>query len=348
MTTPRTPGKGSRGLAASADRATIMSGYGLMIARALEQRGVDSRRVMADAGIDESLRNDPLMRLPLSTITRMYRAAVDATGDAYFGLAVANVASPSTLHALGHGLMASSTLADFCSRVQRYFGLVSQSAKVEMEPHADGVHFRSVPLPDVCLETQDAWLGMMFRMMTQLYGGDIGLVAVEFAHAAPAGGDGPYVAFFGAPVRFDGTAATLVLPARAMNVPLQGACPELAQLNDNLAAKYLAKLDRVDVVANVRASIVELLPSGECSKGRVAASLFTSSTTLQQRLADRGTSFHELLNDIRRELACSYLRGSAMSVTEITFLLGFTDVSNFTRAFKRWTGTSPTRFRGEA
>lgn len=58
-----------------------------------------------------------------------------------------------------------------------------------------------------------------------------------------------------------------------------------------------------------------------------------------------GTSFHELLNDVRRELACSYLRQPGVSVTEVAFLLGFTDVSNFTRAFKRWTGASPTRFR---
>lgn len=324
---------------------TIMSGYGLMIAKALEQRGIDSHRVLSAAGIGETLRNDPLMRLPLATVTRMYRAAVEATGDPYFGLAVARIVNPSTMHALGHGLMASSTLADFCKRVQRYFGLVSQSAKVEIEARAEGVHFRSVPLPDVCAETQDAWLGMMYRLMAQLHAGDLVLVAVELAHPAPAGGDAPFVEFFGAPVRFDCRAATLVLPASVMNVPLQGACPELAQLNDNLAASYIAKLNRADVVANVRASIVELLPSGECSKTRVASALCMSPTTLQQRLLERGTSFHELMNEIRRELACSYLRQSRMAVTEITYLLGFTDVSNFTRAFKRWTGTSPTQFR---
>ena len=304
--------------------------------------------MLASAGISEALKNDPLMRLPLAAITQMYRACVEVTGDPYFGLAVARLVGPSTLHALGHGLMASSTLTDFCTRVQRYFGLVSQTARVEIVPRGAEVHFRAVPVADVCAESQDAWLGLIYRMMLQLYASDLGLIAAELAHPMPAAGDAPYVEFFGAPVRFGTSAVTLVLPARVMDVPLQGACPELAQMSDNLAARHLAKLDRADVVANVRARIVELLPGGECSKTRVASSLYMSPTTLQQRLLERGTSFHELLNDIRRELACGYLRQPRMSVTEVTFLLGFTDVSNFTRAFKRWTGTSPTRFREQA
>ena len=96
-----------------------------------------------------------------------------------------------------------------------------------------------------------------------------------------------------------------------------------------------------------RAVLVESQHTGdsvwpECGNARVAAGLGMSTSTLQQRLIDRGTSFHELSNDVRRELACGHLRQPGVSVTEITFLLGFTDVSNFTRAFKRWTGTSPT------
>jgi AraC-like DNA-binding protein len=77
----------------------------------------------------------------------------------------------------------------------------------------------------------------------------------------------------------------------------------------------------------------------------VAASLFMSATTLQAKLAQRGTSFQQLLDDTRKELACSYLRQATRSVTEVTFMLGFADTSNFTRAFKRWTGVSPTEFR---
>jgi len=329
------------------ESTTVIGGYGLCIARALEDRGVDSRRVLAAAGVKELLDNDPMTRLPQATLTRLYQVCVEVTGDPYFGLTVAKFIHASTMHALGFGLLASGTLRDFCTRVQRYFRLVSQNARIEIEARRDEVYFASVPLVPVCAQSQDAWIGVLQRLIRILYRDDFRPLAVEFAHPEPAGGDEPYVAFFGAPARFDCEAVALILAKADMDVPLQGASPELAQFNDNLAVDYIARLDRSDVVANARANIIELLPGGDCSKGRVASALCMSTSTLQQRLTERGTSFHDLLNDIRRELACSYLRQSGVSVTEITFLLGFTDVSNFTRAFKRWTGVSPTKYRAE-
>jgi AraC-like DNA-binding protein len=184
--------------------------------------------------------------------------------------------------------------------------------------------------------------------MRLVYQDDFRPLAVELAHASPGPSDEPYIRFFGAPVRFGCDAVTLILPSTDVVVPLRGACPELAQFHDDLATKRLAEVERGDVVANVRARIVELLPSGRCDKGTIATALSMSGSALQQRLIERRTGFREVLNDIRRELACSHLRQSGVSVTEIAFLLGFNDVSNFTRAFKRWTGTSPTRFREQA
>jgi AraC-like DNA-binding protein len=70
-----------------------------------------------------------------------------------------------------------------------------------------------------------------------------------------------------------------------------------------------------------------------------------SPATMQRKLTQRDTKFQQLLDDTRKELACSYVQQPSRSMTEITFLLGFTDSSNFTRAFKRWTGTSPTSYK---
>jgi AraC-like DNA-binding protein len=324
---------------------TVIAGYGLAIAKALEHHGVDSRPVLAAAGLSESLHNDPLTRVPYTTITRLYDLCVEATRNPHFGLTVAQFMQSSTLHALGYGLLASASLMDFCTRVQRYFRLVSHSARVEIARRGAEVHFRTLPLVAVSPQSQDAWLGRMYLLMCALYRDDFRPLAVELPHAIPQEGDAAYVRFFGAPVRFDRDAATLVLSRADMEVPLHGDCPELAQVNDNLAASYLAKVDRSDTVANVRACIMEALPSGKCTRSRVAVALSMSASRLRQRLVERGTSFRTLLNDVRRELAVGYLRQPGVSVTEITFLLGFTDVSNFTRAFKRWTGTSPTRFR---
>jgi AraC-like DNA-binding protein len=153
------------------------------------------------------------------------------------------------------------------------------------------------------------------------------------------------VAYFGVLPGFEQPETVIAFTATAMDEPLTGASPELAQYNDTITRGYLARLNKADVVGRVRAKIIERLSSGDCNRRKVASDVCVSEETLHHRLAECNTSFHELLNDTRKERALGYLAERALSVTEVTFLLGFSDVSNFTRAFKRWTGTSPTLYR---
>jgi AraC-like DNA-binding protein len=95
----------------------------------------------------------------------------------------------------------------------------------------------------------------------------------------------------------------------------------------------------------VKAKLTEMLPSGRVGARQVAEALHVSVRSLQRKLADKGTSFAQLLEDTRRELARQYVSNSRLSVGEITYLLGFSDPANFTRAFRRWTGQSPSAFR---
>lgn len=324
---------------------STIAGYGLAISRALEYRGIDPGRVFRAADVPLPQDNDPLRRLPLDAVTRLYRACVDVTHDPYFGLTVAKFVHTSNLHALGHALLASSTLLDFCQRLERYFRLVSQVATVELVEVPDGLALRTHSFFEPCAETEDAWLAIVLRFMREIHRRSFKPMRVEFHHTCPDAGPGPYAAYFGAPVSFEHLDSAIVFAKDDLVRRLQGACPEVAQANDQLAASYLLKIERSDIVALVRATIVNELPSGNCSRGGIAETLHLSEATLQSRLSHRGTSFQELLDDTRCELACGYVQRSGMSVTEMAYLLGFSDVSNFTRAFKRWTGKSPSSFR---
>ena len=329
-------------------RPTTIAGYALAIRKALEYRGADPVRVFRAANVSQELSNDPLNRLSIDEVTRLFKACVEVTHDPYFGLVVANFLHASNLHALGHALLASTNLLDFCRRLERYFRLVSQVASIEVVERSSEIALVTHTLYTPCAETEDAWLAIVVRFMREMFERDCKPLYVQFRHERPAAGGGPYEQHFGCPVDFGYADATLVFARADMEAPLPGACPEIAQANDQLAASYLAKIERSDVVAMVRSAIVGLLSTGDCTRMRVASTLHLSEATLQQRLAQRNTSFQALLDDTRRELACNYIQQAAMSVTEITFLLGFTDVSNFTRAFKRWTGKSPTSFRNAA
>lgn len=327
---------------------TTIGSYGMAIARTLEAAGIDSARIFRAIGIDDALSNDPMNRLPSATMTRLYRACVEVTNNPYFGLQVARHIHVSNLHALGYALAASTTLMDFCVRLERYMRLVSQVADVSLVECGDEMHLRFRHLAALSGETEDCFFAFLVMTMRQLYKPAFNPLRVAFRRALPLEGAGPYQSLFRAPVSFSNDDGLLVFAREDLRQTLPGSCPELAQVNDNIAISYMAKLDKNDVVTGVVQKIIEFLPDGECGRDKVAAALFMSPTTLQARLAQRGSNFQQLLDDTRRDMACSYLRQGGRSVTEVTFLLGFADTSNFTRAFKRWIGVSPTEFRSQA
>jgi AraC-like DNA-binding protein len=324
---------------------TTIGGYALAIAKALDHSGVDSVRVLKAAGIPPTLTNDPMSRLPVSTLTRLYRVSAEVTHSPYMGLTVARFIHISNLHALGFALAASANLMEFCLRLERYFKLASQTCEVKVTETDEGLELRCRLLVDVCAETEDAFLGFVVLAMRQLYKSDFNPLRVALSHPMPREGAGPYEALFRAPVAFAQPAPVLVLPKGDLRSALLGSCPELALLNDKLSNSYLARLEKGDIVTRVRQKIIEFLPNGNCTRDAVASALCVSPTTLQFKLAERDTSFHDLMDGTRSELASGYVQQSSLSITEIAFLLGFSDTSNFTRAFKRWQGVSPTLFR---
>ncbi|MFZ6048097.1 AraC family transcriptional regulator [Pseudomonas sp. CR3202] len=331
-----------------AQQPTAIGSYTLAIAKALEASGVDSARIFQVVGIPMDLSNDPMVRLPTTTLTRLYRACVEVTNNPYFGLTVAKFLQLPHLHALGYALAASGTLMDFCRRLERYFRLASQVAKVSLTEVDGKVLLRFEYLVELSGETEDAFSGFVVRTMRLLYKPEFSPLRVELHRPMPREGAEPYEALFRAPVSFSQVDALLVFDKADLLQPLSGSCPELAQASDSIIIGYLARLDKSDVITGVTQKIIEFLPVGDCTRDKVASAMCMSPTTLQLKLSQRGTNFQQLLDDTRKELACSYLRQAARPVTEITFLLGFSDTSNFTRAFKRWTGLSPTDFRQQA
>ena len=121
--------------------------------------------------------------------------------------------------------------------------------------------------------------------------------------------------------------------------------PELARHQDDLANDLISRSDRENIKARVRQVLAQKLISGEPTQDEVAELLRMSSRTLQRKLSSRGATYKDILEDTRRELAFAYLRERHHSVTEIAYLLGYSDPSCFTRAFRRWTNQSPVDWR---
>ena len=153
------------------------------------------------------------------------------------------------------------------------------------------------------------------------------------------------MSYFNCEVKFEAEEYAIDFRADDIDTSFPAANAELALQNDQIVMKMLADTVKGDLVMQVRAKLVEMLPSGECSKDDIAKELFMSVRTLHNKLEKLGKSYQQVLDETREELAGQYMQQQNRSISEIAYLLGFSDCSNFSRAFKRWTGVSPSQFR---
>jgi AraC-like DNA-binding protein len=115
-----------------------------------------------------------------------------------------------------------------------------------------------------------------------------------------------------------------------------------------IADRYLESLEQGKVATEVRKLLIQMLPSGKADQDSIANRLYRSTSTLQRQLTAEGTNYRDILESTRRSLAEHYLREGGYTQAEIAFMIGFSDQSNFARAFKRWTGMSPGQYQKAA
>lgn len=326
---------------------TSMHSWAVVIAQALEHAGVDSQALFSDAGVEYKLAVNPYMRVPTAKMNRLFQLSVEATGNPCFGLEMEEFIHPTTFHALGYSLFASSTLEDYFERLVRFFRIASDNCRHHIieTGHAYKLQLE-VLVPNLSFESQDGWSAALLKFARSMYKPGFNPVKVELRRPEPAEPFAQrYRDYFRCPVQFGSSEWALYFDKQDVIATLPGANHELALINDRVVMDYLARLEKSDLINLVRTHIIKLLSSGNCSKERVAARLNMSPRNLQHKLDLLGTCYQDILDKTREDLAIQYMANRYTSISEITYLLGFSDTSNFARAFKRWTGVSPSEFR---
>ena len=328
-------------VASNEESITVIGGYVGAIVHALEARGIATADILNAAGMSQMPSNDPLIRVPLTSVRQLLASAVELTNDPYFGLYAANFLHASNLHALGYAMTASGTLRELCIRMTRYFRLLSGTSRPDLKIVDDEARLQFLLVAESPPLTDDVFGLFLVRLFSELSDGKIRPIRIEQHRPRPPDDGVRHVRAFGCPVGFGFSHTSLVFDVSALDIPLTGASRELAEQNERIVVGYLAKLDRSDIQARVRAELLREFPSGSVTKESIAKKLCMSPRTLQLKLAKTNTTFHEVVDQTRLSLARGYIDSSAASITEIAYLLGFSDPSNFSRAFKRWTGHSP-------
>jgi len=321
--------------------------YVLAIGQAMRARGLDEVAIFRAAGLERVPSADPLQRIDAATIARVYALAREATGDDCFGLRVAQHMKSTHLHALGPALLASATLRDFLERLVRFFPLISTAIDVHYTRRGEEAVLEATDIArEAPYESDDVFCAYIVRLVADVTDARCAPRRITLRRPRPADGGSTHAEHFRCPIEFGRSGLAIAFDGEALDVPLSGANRELASYADALAARYLAELDRHDVCNRLRLLVLERLESGRIGKDELARELNMSARTLQNRLAAHGTTFNDVVEEIRRGLATRYLTESARSITEIAFLLGFSGTSSFCRAFKRWTGRAPGDYRG--
>jgi AraC-like DNA-binding protein len=316
---------------------------------AARERGVAPRELCRAAALDPAAAEDPDGRIPYAQVVALYEEAARLTGDDAFGLHMSERTSLRVFDLLGYVLMNSPTLGEGLERAARYQSIWNDGAVCEMDA-SEGrarVTYRYLSLDGAtCRQDCEMTLGLVVTFGRAATGVDWSPLEVSFRHAAPAETD-EHRRIFRCPVRFSRPANEVVFDASLLKLPLLGADPALSAVLERQARELLSRLPRrTGCAEGVRREIVGALGrGGDAGLEAVARRLGLSARTLQRKLREEGTSHQSLLDEIRRELSERYLREREMSVGEVAYLLGFSESSAFHRAFRRWTGLTPTEFR---
>jgi AraC-like DNA-binding protein len=315
----------------------------------LRALGHDPAPILRAFEISESTVDDPDARIPMRSVIELLVRTAESTGDADLGLHLAERAELGSFDVQFYAMLSSPTLGDAYRRLSRYQRLIHETTRIELEVEGPRAELRHIMPGGTVVPRHSAeflvtaWV-RVGRVVTDT---DWAPTEIRFAHPAPPD-IREHERFFRAPVHFSMGQNCLAMPASLLETPCAHTDPGLLAVLDRYALDRLDRAPRSSSLADrVRSALAESLDGGEIQASRVGSRLKMSARTLHRALASEGTSFGEILETLRKELAARRLADERVSIGEIAFLLGFSELSSFHRAFKRWTGRTPAEFRSE-
>ncbi len=330
---------------------TTLALVGQLIAdRLRDEYDVDPAPLFAKAGLDTALLTRAGSRYPRAAVMKLWELAADATGDRLIGLRIGAKVRTTTYHALGFALLSSHTLLDALQRLARYYKIIV-TVPLELSIQDDETGENTIveviypdakyPAPPIALDSFIASILKLCRTATE---SNMSPVRVTLGHSGNGTAE-EYAEVLGCPVSFNSPRNTLVFTREQLLAPLPGDNLDAVMGNDRVVERYLEALEPDQVTTEVRRLLISLFPTGEASQQIVAQRMARSVSTLQRQLNTEGTSYREVQDEIRERLAAEYVRDGEYSLSQIAYLLGFSDQSNFSRAFKRWKGMSPKEYQ---
>ena len=318
------------------------------------QHGADVPALSQAVGFDPAAATGPDARVPIATIQRLWPLVMDATHDPHFDLHIGGHINFATAGTLAYVLMHAPTVGAAITQLCRYQDIACQGVRTFQTPAPEWpggiwLHLEltspAIVHPQYVLNSE---LSIYLAAFATLTGQPVVPQAVRVAYPRPADTRAHEQILGTANMEFDAPLTQVAFDAATLALPVPHANPALFPLFEQHAAALLAQLPSQQpppLTERVRGEIVRLLKGEAPTLAAVADCLHLGVRTLQLKLKEAGHTYQQLLDAVRSDLAQRHLREPHLSITDVAFLLGYSEPSVFVRSFKKWTGQTPGAFR---
>ncbi len=327
-----------------AEEVSTISGWALVLYRMLAGKGIAVEELFANHQIYFPSISDNEKRFPTQTITRILDKAASSSGDGAIGLSVVPYVHPAMFHGLSVSFCTSPSLYESFSLFTKYSAVICSIAEgklTEEREHYKFVWQRAELNSPIAMDAIAAALVTMCRSAVGESFAPSGLRLMHDNSEDRA----TYHDLFRAPIEFNADEYAMLIPKELMHASLPTSNTFLANCNEKAVSEYLSRVKKSGIVTRVSNLLFEQLRYSSVSEKTIAQTLNLSPRTLQRRLQEKGTSFQQLLDNCRKQHALDYVAQQYLSVSQIGYMLGFSEQGSFSRAFRRWTGMSPSQFR---
>lgn len=324
----------------------LPAAYALLLLDVASRWGITEEELLKPFGLDRQALTSPTLRIPLETVNEIYQKALDLTGEPALPFYIGMQMKLSSHGFIGFAAMTADTVAQALELVERFISLRIMGFAVRLEREGDQAHLyletdlTLQPLRDGVVAGLMIGLGQMAQVVTgeTLFGvADIDIPEnprFEVLHYA-----------LPAQIHFNRPYNRISFDASYLDLPLVMADSASMQLAVEQCERELVAIGLINRFVRQVRDLIHQEGEGFRSVEAVADALHMSERTLKRQLAQEGTTFSDILEDIRRQMAVRLLDGNEQSIERIAEELGYSDVANFNRAFKRWTGTTPGQYR---
>jgi AraC-like DNA-binding protein len=325
---------------------------------ALRNRHVEIAPLLRRAGLSEhdfalaeNDDNPTSHRLSAVAQVKFLDYAAEAMNDSAFGLHLIEHTDPRDAGIYFYVASAAKDINEALGLYARYFRIVNEAVRLKLtrKPNGVALQVEFIGLPrHLARQTAEFGMAALLKGLRVIAGQNIHPTQVSFAHMRSSGGR-EFERFYGCPVEFGASSDLFEFSNDAVAIPLLTADPKLLKALEPFCE--MAAKERHTAAGTLRATveneIEKWLPHSKAQKGTIAKAVALSTRTLSRKLADEGTTYEEVVDQLRRSLALQYVQEPSMSHSQIAWLLGYEGSSSFNHAFRRWTGRSPSAARNQ-